>query len=356
MNTQNPPPIVEKAAVDRRRMVRSERKLVEPWRGRARRHAWVGSMLLHTSILLAIAFLWRPITKGTGGEVDRPVGIALVHHHDSGVEYKLQGGGDSSDAAGQNPLQQNSNAAELAAANEAMITAQVDQLLGSLSAAMNGLSIDASAAGGTGAAGLSGEGSGGNSRGNAAPTKTSFLGIEGQGNSFVYVLDRSDSMSAYQNTPLVRAKAELARSIESLGRVNQFQIIFYNENPTPFRGSLSGTGGLVLATDIDKRSAEEYVRGIKAFGGTNHYPALAAGLRMSPDVLFFLTDANEPALTSDQLKRLLDLADRAGTTIHAIEFGVGSRASGGGWIADLAQRTRGKYSYIDVASFISNSP
>ncbi len=327
---------------------RSVRTAMQPWTGQSSQQAWIASTIVHTAILVLIALIWQPITHGTNASGDRAVGIALVHHQQSGISYELQGGGQSDPMNSQQVAESVASATASNSPSSADVQQQFEDLLGNLAAAASGVDVGQKEAGSQGATGLQGQGSGGNTRGNAATTKTSFLGLEGQGNSFVYVLDRSDSMSAYQATPLKKAKSELVESIGSLGRVNQFQIIFYNDSASIYRGSLSGTAGLVFASDVDRRSAIEYVNGVSAVGGTDHFPALAMGLQLAPDVLFFLTDAAEPALTTNQLDRLVAMAERSGCTIHTIQFGVGTDSGDGRWIASLAEKTRGKYRYIDV--------
>ena len=96
------------------------------------------------------------------------------------------------------------------------------------------------------------------------------------------------------------------------------------------------------------RRAESYVDAIKAFGGTEHYEALRMALRMGPDVVFFLTDARVPRLSAVQLANVKQLADRAGTTIHSIEFGTESAASPDSFLRQLAADNRGEYRYISV--------
>jgi hypothetical protein len=60
--------------------------------------------------------------------------------------------------------------------------------------------------------------------------KATLLGIEGKGSKFVYVFDHSGSMGVPDNKPLNRAKAELLASVGALDEVQQFYIIFYNQD------------------------------------------------------------------------------------------------------------------------------
>ncbi len=175
------------------------------------------------------------------------------------------------------------------------------------------------------------------------------MGIEGEGSSFVYVVDYSESMAAFSGSPMSRAKQELVRSIQSLTRVNTFQIVFYNDQPTKYSGSLNRSSGLIFANDIEKEAVLAYIRRIEPFGGTEHYRALLTALSMRPDVVFFLTDAADPNLSSRQLDQVVSRAEGGLTTIHTIQFGTGENNGEGQWIEQLAKRTQGKFRYVDVA-------
>ena len=106
-----------------------------------------------------------------------------------------------------------------------------------------------------------------------------------------------------RNTPLSSAKAELLASLENLGETHQFQIIFYNEKPTMF--ALAGhPDRLVFGTSANRATAQHFVRGIVADGGTRHEDALWMALKLQPDVIFFLTDADQPQLSAAQLDKI----------------------------------------------------
>jgi len=198
---------------------------------------------------------------------------------------------------------------------------------------------------GAGLAGDSGLGNGkGNGNGNGQKTKTTFFGVEGSGRSFVYVIDRSDSMNAFGAAPLRCAKREVLKSLESLTEFNQFQIVFYNDSLAPM------SGGLLFAEDRNKRRAIDFVRNMPGDGSTSHLPALKQGLAMVPEVLFFLTDADDPSLTIAQLLEIQRRAELSGTTIHSIQFNMGPATNDGSWIRGLAEMNRGTYTYIDVSS------
>jgi hypothetical protein len=349
------------AKLERRRVLRAAGQ----WRSKPRWHSFASSMGFHLALLLLLAWIAQPSSNGTGAVRNQPVGIAIVHQAGGSTGYLLEPGGqgDSNEIA---PAANNSNTSDDMLANvvEAISssspnTVTVDSLLGefaALDASSLQTSVNSGSAGtGTNSIGKSGQGSTGtgsagvgNGRGSKGSTQTQVFGIEGSGNSFVYVFDRSDSMNGFEGAPFRAAKKELLKSLESLKSINQFQIIFYNEAPSPYQGSLSGTRSLIYATDNERATAIDYVRGINAIGGTEHVPALRLGASMNADVLFFLTDAADPVLNDGQINDLVQRCTARGTTIHSIEFGSGPSPGPGRWIEQLATQTGGQYLYVDI--------
>lgn len=176
--------------------------------------------------------------------------------------------------------------------------------------------------------------------------RTGVFGASGEGHKFVYVFDRSGSMDGHNGAPLAAAKAELGQSLQDLGQTHQFQIIFYNEQPRIFNPSGS-PGRLVFGTDQNKRLAGRFVGSITASGATRHVEALEMALRMAPDVIFFLTDADEPRMTSQQLAHIAQR--NAGTAINTIEFGYGSQHDADNFLVKLARQNGGQHVYVDVS-------
>ncbi len=175
---------------------------------------------------------------------------------------------------------------------------------------------------------------------------TSLFGIVGEGYKFVYVIDRSGSMGGEGRKSLQLAKAELIRSFQRLDRVHQFQIVFYNERPVVFNPT--GTPGrLAFATDENKQRAVRFLDKIAADGGTDHESALRVAIRLRPDVIFFLTDADDPKLSPGQLAKIRRLA--AGIIINTVEFGPGPKPAARSFLAALAGQNGGKYAYIDIS-------
>jgi hypothetical protein len=174
-----------------------------------------------------------------------------------------------------------------------------------------------------------------------------LFGIEAQGDKFVYVFDRSDSMGDAGGKPLREAKKQLIASLNDLDQRSQFYLIFYNDQPRLV--DLTSRGRLVFATESNKRQAEEFVSGIQASGGTDHMAALAAALRLQPDVIFLLTDGEEKDdPTPDDLKRI-DRINGGGTQINVIQFADAPRPDSS--LVKLAHQNRGKHVFVDIKHY-----
>ena len=172
---------------------------------------------------------------------------------------------------------------------------------------------------------------------------TSFYGINDNAAQVVYVVDCSASMDG---APLIEAKARLVQSLQQLENTQRFQIIFYNNKVHPMALSGSAEGGLFWATDINKTQARQFVSSRPASGGTDHMPALEMALKLSPDVLYFLSDAQD-GLNSRQMNRLRTLTK--GTRIHCIEFGEGPELRNyDSFLEQLAREHNGNYTYRDT--------
>jgi hypothetical protein len=182
--------------------------------------------------------------------------------------------------------------------------------------------------------------------------RTSLFGLVGEGYKFVYVFDRSGSMGGEGRESLRLVKAELIESLKRLDTVNQFQIISYNERPTIFNPT--GTPGrLAFATDENKQRVARFLDSITSEGGTDHEEALRLAIRLQPDVIFFLTDGDDPKLTPGQLQKISRLA--GGIVINAIEIGPGPKPAGTSFLAQLARQNGGGYAYIDVSKYPSGA-
>jgi len=311
-----------------------EMALAEQMQARRPVSAWLMSLLVHAGLFVTLALTLKMVPRGVAVEPDRSVGIVLVHQQEGKREYF-----DSplDDATEQQPTAATFSSA-LPTDSEVPVDLSdalpgVEQLAGGLADSI----LDATK--------LTGDGSprrGGIQGG----TSTKVFGITGTGSKFVYVFDRSGSMDGYGGRPLQAAKLELSRSLDDLQRVHQFQIIFYNDKPRIFEPR-PGKPELVWGDDEGKQLAKQFVERITASGGTNHLDALKLALGMRPDVVFFLTDADEPRLTSTDLANIRRWNYR--TAIHTIEFGFGPTDRRDNFLRRLARQNGGQHAYVDIS-------
>ena len=173
-----------------------------------------------------------------------------------------------------------------------------------------------------------------------------FFGLEAPGQRIVYVCDRSASMAEPEGEPLAEAKRELLASIAALGDSRQFHLIFYHERQSMFEPP-GGRGRPMFADEATLREVRRFVKGTTAGGGTRHAEAIAAALRLAPDVVFLLTDADAAHdLTDRELERL---AGRLGAArLMVIQFG-GAEDRRSPRLARLATMSAGAYRVVEPA-------
>ncbi len=128
---------------------------------RSRWSSWSASFLIHAIVLFLLAWFWSPVMRGTGGERDRPVGIALVHQNQGTTEYFLEAGGSGNNASqAPSAAQQTEGALAAMAASSNAVAPKLNDLLGEFADVSSG-SLSKAAGAGTGSLGLSGTGDSG---------------------------------------------------------------------------------------------------------------------------------------------------------------------------------------------------
>jgi hypothetical protein len=179
----------------------------------------------------------------------------------------------------------------------------------------------------------------------ATEARVSVFGVQGTGSKFVYVFDRSSSM---EGPPLAAAKRQLIESLRSLKSVHQFHIIFFNTQTRSF--DIAGGGRRIsFATDRNKQLAANFVGGITADGGTDRLAALREAIRFAPDVIFFLTDADD-AMSPSELAEIARLNCRSRAAICVIEFGRRATPPENNFLTELARESGGQYGYVNAAA------
>lgn len=123
--------------------------------------------------------------------------------------------------------------------------------------------------------------------GATAPT---FMGLEGKGNTFVFIIDMSGSMSApMEKSNLNRfefAKKELIKFTTGLKSNHKFFIFFYSERSHPMEKPIA----LVKATPQNKGKAIKWITKTQNRGGTNPLPSLREAINLKSGTIWLLTD------------------------------------------------------------------
>jgi hypothetical protein len=306
--------------------------------------AWLLSLMLHFGLVLSGALLLRAgaLTGSGQGGGDRGGEIVLyAGTSDTKQNYLTEQdvGGSGSEEPTITDLDTSTDAQPTTDAAPMIPGSGLPKAVSSTGAAKASTSA-ISATGATRRLGPTG--------GKGGSAATAVFGTIGEGQRFVYVFDRSSSMRATntERDPFNAAKRELLASLANLGDIHQFGIVFYNHEQTIF-GSATGSGvRMYFAKKENRILAERFVSATGAQGATKHLPALKLALEARPDVIFFLTDADDPVLTEEDLRKLKGW--NAGTAINAIQFGYGPKQTSDSLLEILTSENGGMYRYVDV--------
>lgn len=161
---------------------------------------------------------------------------------------------------------------------------------------------------------------------------TSFFGVAAPAavRSVVYVIDRSASMGA--NGRLARARREVVASLRRLPPTARFQVVAYNRAAEPLP-----PGELLPATPDAIAAAERALDALEAEGGDYHARALCRALAFAPDLIYFLTDADD--LKPAEVAMVTRLNGQR-VAIHAVCL---SAARADGMMDRLARENRGQF-------------
>jgi hypothetical protein len=187
-------------------------------------------------------------------------------------------------------------------------------------------------AGHSGAAVGEGNGAGGGDRPCALP-------VGKDARTILYVMDRSISMGFHG--ALARARREVLAGLRQLPPTARYQIIAYNRTAEPL--SIDGRSGLLSPDENTLRQVTETVSALRAAGGTDDAGALRRGLAFHPDVLYFITDADD--LAPDDVRTATRLNDHH-TVIHTIQVSFDSGRADGP-LQKLAAENGGVYLRLD---------
>lgn len=172
---------------------------------------------------------------------------------------------------------------------------------------------------------------------NAGRKKVGFFGAEAEGRSFVFIVDCSDSMNT--DYRFRRAMTELYSAISKLEPEQQFFVILYNHQAVPMTSSPKYQH-LRDASRTELLRVRSWLRKRKAFGGTIPDEALRMGLRMKPEVIFFLSDGDFNRTARNVARE----ANQSGTIIHTIAFGF---RGGEELLRGIADDHHGRYRFVE---------
>jgi hypothetical protein len=171
----------------------------------------------------------------------------------------------------------------------------------------------------------------------------SFFDIPFRAEKVVYVIDRSGSMAMHG--ALAAARRELLASLERLPPAAFFQVIIYSSAarlllPSPTRWLQATPENRCLAADALAR--------LEPDGSTCHDKALPLALSLRPDVVFFLTDADD--LTEQHVRHVTD-CNYGRAVIHAVELSTANRLRPGMPLQTLARDNHGVYRAVDLGTY-----
>jgi len=307
--------------------------------------AWVFSIVFHASAIALLAVLVQRVPRGAGDGPAQSTGIVLKRASAEGNIAAGESGISQQVAATQvqppellpeSPSKPPSTNVSKTSPRPPVPTAMPD--------------VDpTTASGGQPSQANTGQRTAGGGRrgspGGGGDAQVAVFGVQGKGSKFVYLFDRSASM---EGPPLAAARRQLVESMQSLESMHQFHIIFFNTRTHSF-DSAAGGRRIAFATERNKQLASNFVGGIVADGGTDRMVALREAITYAPDVIFFLTDADDP-MPPSELAEIARWNGRAQAAICVIEFGRRQSGSPGNFLTQLAEQSGGQYGYVNTAT------
>jgi hypothetical protein len=295
--------------------------------------SWLGSLLVHVSIMAALGSCLVPLAGGPMGPTietewgtdDAEATLPLVADVSSPLQAMTESApvsgvtawaGEMSGAAGlrvPTGFAGNSDAVPLD------LTERVPAPRGS---------------GGPGATAGVGAGAGSG----AAQPGGGFFATDRPRGRYVFVVDASKSMNhpyaGPARTRFGRAKLELWRTILRMSSEQQYFIVFFNTHSLPMPSAGWRPGGPEGQQDLFRWTAS-----VPATGGTEPQDALLLALQLQPDVIYLLTDGQ----FNFRAVHAATKANVRGVQINTVAL---SDDSGSRVLMDLAGKNHGTYRHI----------
>jgi hypothetical protein len=141
---------------------------------------------------------------------------------------------------------------------------------------------------------------------------------------------------------LDHARRELIASLRKLPPAVRFQVIDYNDYVETL--IIDGQRELLPAEPEIVSKAILLLQSLDAAGKTNHLVALCRGVDLRPDVLYFLTDADD--LRAEEIAVITKRNQH--TVIHTIELSRRRTITPDGPLAQLARENHGSYRRVSL--------
>lgn len=157
-----------------------------------------------------------------------------------------------------------------------------------------------------------------------------------------FVLDTSGSMAGRK---LEQAKQALQFCVENLNDNDHFEIIRFSTEVEPLFNKL------VSASQTNREKAEDFVKGLRAMGGTDIDDALQTALALRPDdsnrpfVIIFLTDGMPTIGTTDDGQIIADVKAAGKGRTRVFCFGIGDDVNTH-LLDQIAETTRAFAQYV----------
>lgn len=283
---------------------------------------WVTSIVLHS--LLLLSFTGVTWYSGLGaGAGERQVGIVVES------EASIPTGSSAS----LSPIEPSSPALTARPLATSEKSRPIESLGGSTPSSGTDVEINVGSLDGGAADPVTGDWSSLSAgEGGAGGKGASFFGLEARGGKFVYVVDRSSSMTGNK---LQDTKAELIRSVHSLTRTMEFFIIFYDSSFEPMPAN-----GLVKANGPNKSTYLGWVEAMGCRGGTDPRQAMLMALSLKPDAIWLLSDGQFNPQACDVIRAA---NPNARIQIHTIAF---HSETGQYVLQRIAEENGGHYRFV----------
>jgi hypothetical protein len=179
------------------------------------------------------------------------------------------------------------------------------------------------------------------------PPAAEYFGTVARGDRFVYVLDRSGSMSGGR---LERAAAELLRSLDQLQPDQSFYVVLFSDGMLRMFDDADEPPRMLPATPENRQRLRKWLGSINADGGTQPKDAIRFAISLRPSAVFLLSDGEFNGMTSrtdlfgadSPAGKILDGSQAV--PIHSFAY---EDPAARGNMQTLAALTGGQYRYIE---------